>query len=246
MYLDELQKSLQDNWNLQVHPSTVWKALRKAGYVMKKVLIYFLSSQYILTNHFFCSSRRRQSSNAKKGVLDTCTRCYSTTWQINLCLWTRVRVIVGQCTVIALGPSEESGRFVKRFLFEGRGAHVYRYSHISLTLSGKYSMLPALSLDGIIWLNIVEGSFDSDLFFEFINGLLDQMNPFPQKNSVIVMDNCRIHKRDDILQLILDRYILFTIISTLFIVTAATGACTTYSFCLTRLTITLSKRLSQQ
>ncbi|KAF9516166.1 hypothetical protein BS47DRAFT_1292961, partial [Hydnum rufescens UP504] len=51
-------------------------------------------------------------------------------------------------------------------------------------------ILPTLSMDGILHLKIVEGSFNCPLFMEFIEGLLDQMNPFPGPNSVIVMDNC--------------------------------------------------------
>jgi hypothetical protein len=44
-------------------------------------------------------------------------------------------------------------------------------------------------------------------FAQFINGLLDRMKPFPAKNSVIVMDNCRIHHADFILKMIIDRYV---------------------------------------
>jgi len=67
----------------------------------------------------------------------------------------------------------------------------------------RFSVLPALSLDqGIIHCKIVEGAFRSDSFKEFILGLLDQMEPFPARNSVIVMDNCKIHKRADILEAI--------------------------------------------
>ncbi|KAI5822085.1 hypothetical protein K523DRAFT_217490, partial [Schizophyllum commune Tattone D] len=65
-----------------------------------------------------------------------------------------------------------------------------------------YSLLPALSLDGIIHVSIVEGSFTSDLFYDFIDGLLDKMQPYPNPRSVIVMDNCRIHKDPAILDLI--------------------------------------------
>ncbi|KAF9514734.1 hypothetical protein BS47DRAFT_1294813, partial [Hydnum rufescens UP504] len=67
-------------------------------------------------------------------------------------------------------------------------------------------ILPALSMDGILHLKIVEGSFNRPLFMEFIEGLLDQMNPFPGPNSVIVMDNCRIHKSNEITQMIEERY----------------------------------------
>ena len=38
-----------------------------------------------------------------------------------------------------------------------------------------------------------------------IYGLLDQMSPFPGQNLVIIMDNCRIHKCEDVLERILER-----------------------------------------
>ncbi|KAF9506372.1 hypothetical protein BS47DRAFT_1274517, partial [Hydnum rufescens UP504] len=57
---------------------------------------------------------------------------------------------------------------------------------------------------GILHLKIVQGSFNHTLFTEFIKGLLDQMLPFPEPNSVIVMDNFRIHKSDEIVEMIHD------------------------------------------
>jgi hypothetical protein len=71
--------------------------------------------------------------------------------------------------------------------------------------SYRYSLLPALSLDGIIYTNIVEGSFTGETFFDFIVGLLDHMQPFPGKNSVLVMDNCAIHKVSGIRETIEER-----------------------------------------
>jgi len=32
------------------------------------------------------------------------------------------------------------------------------------------------------------------MFNDFVDGLLDNMNPFPGRNSVVVMDNASIHK----------------------------------------------------
>lgn len=55
-------------------------------------------------------------------------------------------------------------------------------------------MLPALSLDGILHLDVLDRSYTSQLFNEFVDGLLDNMNPFPARNSVLVMDNASIHK----------------------------------------------------
>jgi len=69
----------------------------------------------------------------------------------------------------------------------------------------RYSVLPALTLDGIIALDIVEGSYNTKRFKKFVRGLLDQMNVFPGPSSVIVMDNCRIHKSKDIADMIYER-----------------------------------------
>jgi len=41
-----------------------------------------------------------------------------------------------------------------------------------------------------------------ETFTEFIEGLLDRMQPFPAANSVIVMDNCQIHKHPNIQNMI--------------------------------------------
>lgn len=72
-------------------------------------------------------------------------------------------------------------------------------------MHSRYSLLPALSFDGMLWAKVVEGSFTSDLFYEFIEELLTRMAPFPAPNSVIVMDNARIHKHPDIIDLIESR-----------------------------------------
>ena len=70
----------------------------------------------------------------------------------------------------------------------------------------RYSVLPALSLEeGVLHCAIVEGAFDTASFYTFIEHTLDHMQPFPAPNSVIVMDNCCIHKHPDIQNLIESR-----------------------------------------
>ncbi|KIL68989.1 hypothetical protein M378DRAFT_70483, partial [Amanita muscaria Koide BX008] len=67
----------------------------------------------------------------------------------------------------------------------------------------QFSVLPALSYnDGIMHCEIIEGSYCTETFQCFVNHLLGYMRPFPAPNSVIVMDNCRIHKHPDILEMI--------------------------------------------
>ena len=78
-----------------------------------------------------------------------------------------------------------------------------------------YTVNPVLSVDGFIALEIVEGSMDGAKFYDFIllqvvswvlhdrSNLTDpkqlpQMNPWPQKDSVLLLDNCAIHHAADL------------------------------------------------
>jgi len=70
----------------------------------------------------------------------------------------------------------------------------------------RYSILPALSLDGIIALEVLDKPFKADTFQQFIEGLLEQMNPWPQRKSVIVMDNASIHKSEEIRDVVEQRW----------------------------------------
>ena len=70
----------------------------------------------------------------------------------------------------------------------------------------RYSVLPALSLEeGVLHCDVIEGAFDTAAFYKFIERTLEQMQPFPSTNSVIVMDNCKIHKHPEIVNLIESR-----------------------------------------
>ena len=55
-------------------------------------------------------------------------------------------------------------------------------------------MLPAISLNGTLYLAAQKDAYMSDDFTCFISVLLDAMNPYPARNSIIVMDNASIHK----------------------------------------------------
>lgn len=66
-------------------------------------------------------------------------------------------------------------------------------------------MLPALSSRGFIALEVITGAFTAETFRDFIELCLDHMNPYPGENSVIVMDNCAIHKNRETLDMIVAR-----------------------------------------
>jgi hypothetical protein len=58
----------------------------------------------------------------------------------------------------------------------------------------KYSILPAISLDGILHLEVIENAITGADFLQFVEGLLPRMNAWPLPNSVLVVDNASIHK----------------------------------------------------
>jgi hypothetical protein len=71
----------------------------------------------------------------------------------------------------------------------------------------RYSILPAISLDGILHLDILTRSWTGEEFQTYIDALLDNMNPYPQDNSVIVMDNASTHHFEGIRERIKARYV---------------------------------------
>ena len=66
-------------------------------------------------------------------------------------------------------------------------------SQSSLTAIHRYSVLPAILLDGVLHLDIITRSWTSEDFEQYIETLLDNMNDYPQRNSVLVMDNASTH-----------------------------------------------------
>jgi len=63
--------------------------------------------------------------------------------------------------------------------------------------SEKCSILPMFTVDGYEAWEVIHGSFNMELFNSFIkNHVLPRMNAFPGPRSVLVMDNCRIHRNE--------------------------------------------------
>ncbi|KIJ06059.1 hypothetical protein PAXINDRAFT_92561, partial [Paxillus involutus ATCC 200175] len=65
-----------------------------------------------------------------------------------------------------------------------------------------YSLCAALTVDGYLAARAIEGSYDTEEFYDFIAEELPHMNPYPQGCSVLVLDNCRIHHNEDLVDLV--------------------------------------------
>lgn len=81
---------------------------------------------------------------------------------------------------------------IRRFGYTLRGVEpVY---HRFLYRGTRITALAAISSDGVIDHEMVKGSVNGELFCDFVVGnLIPNMLPFPNKNSILVMDNCSIH-----------------------------------------------------
>jgi hypothetical protein len=67
-------------------------------------------------------------------------------------------------------------------------------------------MLPAITVDGIIYSHIKTGGYDGDNFIQYIEGLLTVMNPYPGPQSVLIIDNCQTHHVDSIKEMCAAQY----------------------------------------
>jgi hypothetical protein len=67
-------------------------------------------------------------------------------------------------------------------LFSHAGADTY-----------SYYVLPTISLDGVLHIDVLTRAWTGEEFWEYVDILLDNMNPYLQRNSVLVMDNASAH-----------------------------------------------------
>jgi hypothetical protein len=69
-------------------------------------------------------------------------------------------------------------------------------------ISYSYSILPTISLSGVLHLDIITRAWTSDEFHKYVDLLLDSMNPYPQPNSVLIMDNASTHHFDGLREMV--------------------------------------------
>jgi transposase len=72
------------------------------------------------------------------------------------------------------------------------------YKLLKLFISTRYSLLLALTCEGIVYCDIKAGAYDGPSFTLYVENLLQHMNPWPEPQSVLVTDNCPIHHVDEV------------------------------------------------
>ncbi|RDB20344.1 hypothetical protein Hypma_012691 [Hypsizygus marmoreus] len=69
----------------------------------------------------------------------------------------------------------------------------------------RYSILPILTIDGIITYDIIPGSVTSERFLQFLHEMVIPLtNPYPGPRSVLILDNCSIHHSEEVRALVED------------------------------------------
>jgi hypothetical protein len=69
----------------------------------------------------------------------------------------------------------------------------------------RFSILPVLTIDGIITHNIIPGLITTECFVQFLQELVIPLtNPYPGPQSVLILDNCNIHHSEKIRALVED------------------------------------------
>ena len=83
-----------------------------------------------------------------------------------------------------------------------------KYYLNTTNLLSRYSLLPALCSDGIIYSRIREGAYDGAAFLGYVKALMPRMNRWPAARSVLVLDNCSIHHLTEVEEVCEERYVL--------------------------------------
>ena len=77
--------------------------------------------------------------------------------------------------------------------------------HRSLSHGNRASIITALSTDGLVSIELINRSTNAEVFFDFVRGsLIPYMHAFDGSSprSILVLDNCSIHRVDEILELL--------------------------------------------
>ena len=207
IYLDELQERVTAICGIRPSISTICRTLKRGGYSLKKVSYQCLMCFWSCPVTVFTRSHVLQRNGMYSYVLNLLSGWHANTVLSIWSLWMKALQIGVTPTAILHGLLEATKLFREYSLCAEKGTAIcfYWYHYPIEIETFRFSILPALTLQGILACDIVEGSFDASRFASFIDGLLGQMNPWPQPNSVIVMDNCRIHKDPEILEMITSR-----------------------------------------
>jgi hypothetical protein len=208
-YLDEFQERIRIDLDKKVSLTTLWHTLDGLDITNKRVSssLKLLSGPLTLIMITFSKLTRPASErdlDQRAQYIDVVSQ-----YSANQLVFTDESYCDKRNTARLTGWSKQGTRATVDAPFRRGRRCVYFSFLFSLIIlcNCRYSILPALSLDGILDVVVVEGSVTGEIFMRFIEGLVMEMNPYPQKNSVLVMDNATIHTNENIQAYLEERYV---------------------------------------
>ena len=204
MYLDEIQEQLGEQHNLEVSLWTISRTLKQLGMSSKKVNIHWDSMSPVATLIFQlskaaaeCCEEARHDFAIEIGAIppeylvaaDEAAVNILTTYRTN---WWSLHGLRArkQCCFV------RGTRYV-----------TFVYPTPLSSCLNRYSVLPAISLAGVLYSHIKIGAYNGDQFLIWLAGLLQFMNPYPGPHSVLILDNCRIHHVPGVAEMCAERYV---------------------------------------
>ena len=122
-------------------------------------------------------------------------------WQRDTRLWRADQIVA----IDESAANERTGDRKRGWAPSGRAA-VAPYSAIR---TERWSILPALTVDGYLAYDIEQGSFTQELVDNFIcDQVLPHCNRWPNPRSILIMDNASIHKSERLQQICEDQGVL--------------------------------------
>jgi hypothetical protein len=104
-----------------------------------------------------------------------------------------------------VGLGRDCGQRRARNLFVVHGVSLFNVVIIVVSARPRYSILPAITTSGIIYSHIKTGSYNGEQFLDWLEGLLQVVNPYPAPHSVLILDNCRIHHVEGVAEMCEER-----------------------------------------
>ena len=183
MALVELQTELHEGCNAEVSVTTIARSLQRQGYTMKMVCcLGLLASLRFTIYKVTCPALERNEQDRQE---------YMALVAAHFC----------PDQLVFTDKSHFNRLTLRRpYVWSIRGECAQRYE---FAFRGtKYSMLPVLSLDGILHFEVLENAITIEDFWQFVEGLLLHMNEWPLPNLVLIIDNAAIHKVEGIREMV--------------------------------------------
>lgn len=180
-YREEMRHFVEEEYGIEVSVNTIGRMLKEAKLSYKKV--GFLFFHFLLLLHIIRTTNRvsqveRTASQRDEDVRDL--------YRARISEYDAQQLIF----VDESASNERTADRQRGWSPRGVPCRV----KTPCTRSKRWSILPAIGINGYLDFEIFHGSFNTERFNNFVRRLVTKMTSFPGPRSVLVMDNAVIHR----------------------------------------------------